>query len=330
MPTDNNPRTVYNQPTVTHTAAGQPRRVGYELEFTGLELAQVSALVETVFSGRRSDESAAAASVSVAGLGDFKIELDWQYLKKKAARDAPGEEQWLDLLSQAATLLVPVEIVCPPLPLSEMQQLDPLTEALRHAGAQGTEDSLIAAYGVHINTEIPQLDAATLFAYARAFGLLQWWLVDAHQVDLARRISPYVDLYPEAYLKRLYALRTPDLKQLLDDYLQDNPSRNRALDLLPLLAEVDAKAVESAVGDSKVSARPAFHYRLPNCQIDKPSWSLAGSWNTWWVVEELAQRPTNLEELGQRFLEMNRPLLGVSRSEWTAYLDQWLHAHGLA
>jgi hypothetical protein len=48
------------------------------------------------------------------------------------------------------------------------------------------------------------------------------------------------------------------------------------------------------------------------------------------VVEELAQRPTDLEELGQRFLEMNRPLLGVSRSEWTAYLDQWLHDRELA
>ncbi len=330
MPPNDNSRTAYNQPTVARTAEGQPRKVGYELEFTGLELLQVSALVETVFSGQRSDESAAATTVNVTGLGNFKIELDWHYLKKKAAWGTPGEKQWLDLLSQAATLLVPVEIVCPPLPLSEMHRLNPLIEALRQAGARGTEDTLIAAYGVHINTEIPQLNGATLFAFVRAFGLLQWWLVDAHQVDLARRISPYVGLYPEAYLKRLFSLRTPDLKQLLNDYLQYNASRNRALDLLPLLAEVDAKAVESAVEDSKVNARPAFHYRLPNCQVDKPSWSLAGTWNTWWVVEELAQRPTDLDTLGQRFLEMDRPLFGVSRSDWTDFMDQWLRDHGLA
>src|SRR6056297_2331242 len=91
MPPNDNSRTAYNQPTVARTAEGQPRKVGYELEFTGLELLQVSALVETVFSGQRSDESAAATTVNVTGLGNFKIELDWHYLKKKAAWGTPGE-----------------------------------------------------------------------------------------------------------------------------------------------------------------------------------------------------------------------------------------------
>lgn len=320
----------YKQPTVTHSAAGKPRRVGFELEFTGLDLPRTITLVETVFGGKRSDESVAAATVKVAGLGVFQIELDWQYLKKKAARETSGEEQWLDLLSQAATLLVPVEIVCPPLAIDSLEQLDPLIETLRCSGARGTEDTLIAAYGVHINTEIPQLDAASLFAFSRAFALLQWWLVDAHRVDLARRISPFVDLYPESYLKHLFAQHSPDLQQLLNGYLEHNASRNRALDLLPLLAEIDSAAVAAAVGDSKVSARPAFHYRLPNCQVDKPGWTLAEGWNTWWVVEELATRSSDLDELALRFLTMDRPLLGVSRSEWTGYLDQWLHDHGLA
>lgn len=320
----------YKQPTVTLTAEGRPRTVGFELEFTGLDLPQTIALVEEVFGGRRHAESVAAASVSVTGLGDFRVELDWHFLKKKAALDTRGEEQWLDLLSQAATLLVPVEVICPPLAMSDLQRLDPLTEALRRSGARGTEDSWIAAYGVHINTRIPCLDAPSLFAYMRAFGLLQWWLVDAHQVDLARRISPYVDLYPEAYLKRLFTLREPDLGQLLRDYLQYNASRNRALDLLPLLAEIDAAAVSSAVADSKISPRPAFHYRLPNCQIDRPGWSLADSWNTWWIVEELAHRLADLDELATCFLAMDRPLLGVSRSAWTAFVDRWLHDHALA
>ena len=39
----------------------------------------------------------------------------------------------------------------------------------------GTEELLIAAYGVHVNTEIPRLDTEALFSYLRAFAVLQWW-----------------------------------------------------------------------------------------------------------------------------------------------------------
>ncbi|MGC9519888.1 MAG: amidoligase family protein, partial [Desulfuromonadaceae bacterium] len=66
-----------------------------------------------------------------------------------------------------------------------------------------------------------------------------------------------------------------------------------------------------------------FHYRLPNCQIDKDNWSLAQSWNTWWVVEELANQPEELEFLKRKFLAMNRPILGVSRSDWTQLIHTW-------
>lgn len=37
-----------------------------------------------------------------------------------------------------------------------------------------------------------------------------------------------------------------------------------------------------------VKARPAYHYRLPNCLIDEPDWRLAREWNTWVAVERLA------------------------------------------
>ena len=321
----------FRLPTVTCNSTGQLRKVGFELEFTGLDLEQTTAIVERVFSSRRSRTSQADAVVEVAGLGTFTIELDWHYLKQKATqkKDRPPQG-WLDLLSQAATLLVPMEVVCPPLAITQLAVLDPLLGELRQAGAMGTEDSVIAAYGVHINAEIPRLDAATLDSYLRAFGLLQWWLVDAHQVDVARRISPYVDLYPENYLKQLFSRHEPDLDTLLQDYLHYNATRNRALDLLPLLAEVAAGEVRRALPDTKIKARPAFHYRLPNCQIDKFDWSLADAWNTWWVVEELARRPNDLDDLCARFLSMDRLLIGVSRNDWTGWIDRWLHDHRLA
>jgi hypothetical protein len=324
-------KSPFRLPTVTCNSEGRPRKVGFELEFTGLDLEQTTAIVERVFSSRHSSKSQADAVVEVAELGTFTIELDWHYLKQKATQKKDqAPHGWLDLLSQAATLLVPMEVVCPPIAMTQLAVLDPLLEELRQAGAMGTEDSVIAAYGVHINAEVPRLDAATLDNFLRAFSLLQWWLVDAHQVDVARRISPYVDLYPENYLKLLFSRHQPDLDTLLQDYLRHNATRNRALDLLPLLAQVAAGQVQRAVPDTKIKARPAFHYRLPNCQIDKPDWSLADAWNTWWVVEELARRPDDLDDLCMQFLSMDRPLIGVSRNNWTGLIDRWLQDHRLA
>jgi hypothetical protein len=321
----------FRLPSVTRTSRGELRKAGFELEFTGLDLIQTARVVETVFSGTRTSESLAACEVQVHGLGTFTIELDWDFLKKKAAGQAPDRAgDWVDLLSQAAILLVPMEVVCPPIALSDLHRLDPLIKALRRAGARGTEDSFIAAYGVHINAEIPRLDAAFVFDYLRSFSLLQWWLMEAHQVDMARRISPYVDLYPEVYLQQLFSQKSPDMTRILTDYLDLNASRNRALDLLPLLSCVDRAMVEHVVADTKIKARPAFHYRMPNCQIDKPGWSLAKPWNIWWVVEELAQRPQDLAILGEHFLSMHRPLIGVSRSDWTLRMDQWVNDHLLA
>lgn len=322
---------LYRLPSVTRTREGTCRKVGFELEFTGLDLEQTTRVVETVLGGTRICESAAACQVDAPELGTFIVELDWDFLKRKAARQTPDRNgDWIDLLSQAATWLVPMEVVCPPIEMTELDRLDPLIDALRDAGAKGTKDSMIAAYGVHINAQVPSLDAEVVLAYLQAFSLLQWWLVDAHQVDLARRISPYVDLYPEAYLQVLFSCDKPDFSQIISDYLIYNASRNRALDLLPLLSCVHADMVQNAVVDPKIKPRPAFHYRLPNCQIDHPDWSLARPWNLWWVVEELAQRPEDLAMLKKRFLSMHRPLIGVNRTDWTIWMDQWLRDHAWA
>lgn len=319
---------VYKLPSITRNYRGDLRRVGFELEFTGLDLAQTTRIVETALNGTLIRESAAACVVNVEELGEFTVEVDWDFLKRRAARQETNQTgDWIDLLSQAATLLVPMEVVCPPIDVLSLHRLDPLVSALQRAGARGTRDSVIAAYGVHINTEIPKMDAAVVFAYLRAFSLLQWWLVAAHQVDMARRISPYVDLYSETYLQGLFSRSSPDLIQIAADYLDHNASRNRALDLLPLLSCVDSDMVQNMASDPKIKARPAFHYRLPNCQVDQSGWSLARPWNLWWVVEELAQRPEDLDMLGKRFLSMHRPLIGVNRNEWTTWMDQWLCDH---
>jgi hypothetical protein len=88
--------------------------------------------------------------------------------------------------------------------------------------------------------------------------------------------------------------------------------------------------VQAVVDDPRIKARPAFHYRLPNCLIDRPGWSLAESWNRWWIIEELARQPAALDDLSARFLDAHRSVVGVSRRQWTEQVQQWLEDHALA
>ncbi|OPL14187.1 MAG: hypothetical protein AVO38_12160 [delta proteobacterium ML8_D] len=318
-------------PPVIAKDDGSPRMVGFELEFSGLTLDQTVDAIQSSLGGDLQAKNEAEQVLYVESLGEFNVELDWDYLKRKAAEAKKHEEggEWIDQLSKAAALLVPVEVVCPPIPITNLKVLDSMVAALRDAGAEGTKESFLAAYGVHINAEIPSLDSATLFSYLRAFVILQWWLVKAHEVNITRKISPYIDLYPEVYLKLVLSKSKPTMNELFSDYLEYNASRNRALDLLPILSEIDEKRVRRIIDDPKIKARPAFHYRLPNCNIEHQDWSLALSWNNWWVVEELSQRPDKLDELSTVFLESDQPIIGIRRNKWVEFIDQWLRNHGL-
>lgn len=321
---------TFKTPPTVKRSDGEPRRVGFELEFTGLTLQQTSEELQQALGGAIRHDSAAEHSLETEDLGTFNIELDWSYLKRKAEKAQSEDEghEWVDILQKAATLVVPMEVVCPPIAIDDLGVLDTMVESLREAGAKGTEDSLIAAFGVHINPEIPSLDATTIDRYLKAFALLQWWLVRAHQVDVSRRLSPYVDLYPEAYLEAVLEASQPDMDQIISTYLEHNATRNRALDMLPMLAEIDGQWVRAAVDDDNIKARPTFHYRLPNCLIEMPGWSLASSWNLWWVVEQLAEDPKNLASLGRELLDSSRLLLGVNRKRWTERMQEWLGDQG--
>ncbi|GAA0683135.1 hypothetical protein GCM10009104_05240 [Marinobacterium maritimum] len=308
---------------------GKQRRVGFELEFTGLTFAQARQHVRQVLKGTEKAKSPVEISFETE-LGEFNLELDWALLKQvsKEYADVDPTPDWLEGLSRAAALVVPIELVCPPIALDRLESLDPVIDALRGAGAQGTEDSFIAALGVHINAELPDTGPTTIQSYLKAYSLLQWWLVDAHNVNIARKVSPYVDLYPEKYIDQLLSQQHAEIDDIFDLYLAYNATRNRALDLLPLLSHIDNQRVQNQANDDRIKPRPALHYRLPNCEIERRDWSLAAEWNNWWVVEQLSGDTDAITELSQRWLSMSRPLLGVNRNEWVKGVDQWLHAHG--
>lgn len=315
----------------TKNAQGNIRRVGFELEFSGVELAEASSAVANALGGTVCAQTVAEHQVDVPDLGPFKVEIDWDFLKRKA-RETAGEDgaEWVDTLGKVAPVLVPVEVVCPPIALNKLDCLAPMVDALRQAGAEGTEASLMAAYGVHINPEIPALEASVVHRYLRAFALLQWWLVTAHDVDPTRRLTPYIDPWPEAYLLDVLTRKAPTIDTLIDSYLEHNPTRNRALDMLPLFAEIDAERVRSVVDDGRIKARPTFHYRLPNCQIEQTDWSLSDSWQRWCLVETLAWDEPALDQLSAEFVDKTRFLIGVSQPEWTERMTQWLTDRGLA
>lgn len=322
---------AFKTPPLTTTEAKEVRRVGFEIEFTGLTIGDATQILQKVFGGELEQKSAVEYVLHTPEYGKFKVELDWEFLKNTAleAKVKDDGHEWVDFLHQLALSVVPLEIVSPPFPIDKLEKLDALIPALRDAGAKGTDDSVVAAFGVHINPELPSLDVQTVHSYLQAFGLLQWWLNEAHDVNLARKISPYIQLYSEDYVELLLDKTYQDMDALIDDYLLHNPSRNRALDMLPLFAFIDEEKVNNAVKDSKVNQRPTFHYRLPDCLIENTNWSFAMSWNIWYLVEALAADTKALDFLSRRFKEMSLPLIGVKRSDWIKEVSQWIKSREL-
>ncbi|BBI49193.1 hypothetical protein HORIV_16140 [Vreelandella olivaria] len=141
------------------------------------------------------------------------------------------------MIGDMVTGLVPTEIVCPPIPWNELEELDALFEALRKHGAKGTDASLLYGFGLHLNPEVERFDVDYLLAMLRAYLLLAGWLRDEIKVDITREMLPHANPFHKAYaLKVLDSRYSPDLDTLIDDYLHHNPTRNRELDMLPLFA----------------------------------------------------------------------------------------------
>lgn len=292
---------------------GDCRRVGIELEMAGIEPADMAAAVTTVLGGTIERKSAFHTRVRDTELGEFNIELDADILKNRGYQKALsevgidlGKGQTRDTLesalSRVAGLVVPLELVGPPVAWTELPRLDQIRLELHRAGARGTQASTFYAFGMQLNIEVASLEADHLLAMLRAFLLKYDWLLERSRVDLSRRISPYIQPYPDDYVAHIldpdYA---PNMDQLIADFLRLTPTRNRPLDMLPLFAHIDRERVMDApVEKDLIKSRPAFHYRLPNCLIDESDWSLALAWNDWIAVERLAADKTELNRTLQQ------------------------------
>lgn len=309
---------------------GQPRRVGVELEMNGLSLDRLAEVVSDALGTHIAAPGRYERRLSGDPAGDWIVELDFRLLKEMGRET--GEPDGLrrsaeDVLHWIAETVVPLELVSPPLPMERLPEVELLIARLREAGARGSSDSPLNAFGLQFNPEIPDARAGTLLAYLRAFLCLHDWLAARADIDLTRRLTAYVDPFPADYVRRVVAAEyRPDLPGLIDDYLFHNPTRNRALDLLPLFLHLDAARVRAVVDDPLVKPRPAFHYRLPDCDIHRPEWSLGPAWRDWIEVERLAADPARLAGCCADFHDfLHRPPLERWLGDWAAEVEaHWL------
>lgn len=318
----------------TEKADGSPRRVGVEIELQGIDIDELADLVARTLGGRKKRVSSAEYEIDVEKHGTYRVEVDFALLKELAREredrvDGGAEtltDYAVDLLGGASTVLVPCEIVSPPIPVGELPvPMDALVVELRRAGAKGTRQSVLFAFGVHLNVEPPDLEAKTITRYLRAFVCLYDWIIEEGQVDVSRQMSPYIKPYGRDYeLLVGNPDYSPDLETLIEDYLAYNPSRDRAMDMLPLFAYLDEQRVHAKVDDPLIKARPAFHYRLANSCIDEDGWSIAHPWNRWAKIEQLAADPNVLAQCARAFVKDRRRVLRSVDRRWTREVSQWL------
>ena len=283
-------RTFFTPPRKTDTQ-GRPRRAGFELEFGNLAVADVARKLRQAFGGDLREDNPFRFTLENGPLGKLRIERDAELLHSTKYREflesldisfdegtvARELEQGVDQLSKK---LIPCEIVTEPLTFEQFPLLNDLVDTLNQLDADGTQAALTNAFGTHINPSAPDLSAPVLCGYLQAFLLLQEWIIDDAGTDFSRRfLTGFIDPFPDPYRARvLNADYQPAIDTLIDDYLHHSPTRNRALDMLPLFSEIDEPRVQAGVNAgerSLIKKRPAFHYRLPDCKLGEKSWSIA-------------------------------------------------------
>lgn len=335
----------FSIPTVTKNSQSGERRAGFEFEVGNVGIEKAATVLHKALGGKIEKISPYEFHILELELGDLKIERDAQLLTSLKYRDwllelgidfSPGSdaervEQEVDRLSR---WLIPCEIVTSPVPFSKLDQLHDLVRALEEVGAEGTHKSLYYAFGLHINPEAPSLEVSTLVAYVQAFLLMADWIIDTSSTDFSRRFfTKYIDPFPDAYAELVLDLNyQPSVAQFIDDYLEHNPTRNRALDMLPIFYELDKERLMKGLPEEQhelIKGRPAFHYRLPDCRVGAEDWSVAQEWNRWALIEQLAEHQDLREELIEKWQEEQNSFALSHKSNWVKTIHRFLEEKSL-
>lgn len=328
-------------PPIGYTPTGEIRRVGVELEFAGIPPHHAAGLVTRLFGGHVHVVSPHRLKVTDSRWGEFVIELDAKYAHpntKVIDKPPKSDTEWdlqrrqlriefhtktRELIGDVVAGLVPTEIACPPIPWNELGELDALFDALREHGAKGTDASLLYGFGLHLNPEVPSLEPESILAHLRAYLLLAAWLRDQIDIDITREVLPHANHFSKAYaIKMLDPAYHPGLDELIADYLEYNPTRNRELDLFPLFAYLRPEYPSQLFANELVKPRPTYHYRLPNAQLSVPEWGVVTEWNRWREVECLAADLGRLDAQAREYLAHHAQ---SPMSRWLDKLRGWMN-----
>ncbi|MBO6584690.1 MAG: amidoligase family protein [Gracilimonas sp.] len=326
----------FKTPPVTKNQKGEERSVGFEFEFTGVEMADAAKMVVDLYGGETEQVSGYEFKVKDSDYGTFSLELDASlFLNKKYegvlksvgldVEKLQNKDKLEDTLREMASTVVPFEIITPPIPFSQLDALNKLVDKLREWKAKGTGSSFFYAFGLHLNPEVPELTAESLLRHLKAYVMLDAWIRQDADIDISRKLTPYINEYEMKYIRHiLQEDYLPDLETLIRDYFEFDNSRNRPLDMLPVFRFLEEELTEELLDEKLTSARPTFHYRLPNCSIQDESWSLGEEWNRWWLVERLAADEQTLNQYSRRFLQMDEKTLFSVKRKWIKLMDRWV------
>lgn len=326
----------FQTPPITTNKAGKERSVGFEFEFTGVEMDQTASILSRLYGGKIEQLSTFEFKVSGTKFGDFGLELDAQLIREKKYEkflqsigielsEFVEQETIEDSLKELASSVVPYEIITPPILLSEMHELTKLVDELRKHKAKGTGSSFVYAFGLHLNPEIPDDSTGLLLNYLRAFVLLDPWIRKDGKVDVSRQITPFINRFENDYLEHILDHKyKPDQTEFIKDYFLFGNNRNRPLDMQPLFMYLNEKLTSKLVEDTLTSSRPAFHYRLPNCSLEDETWTLASEWNRWVLVEKLAGYGDLLKTCCQTYLEMKEETVIRFDRKWVDFTGRWI------
>jgi hypothetical protein len=283
---------------------GSLRRVGVEVEFLGPSVRVAAAALARDLGGVVEPEDAHAIKVRGTRLGNLSVELDLRHIhpSRHPDLDVGLGRRGAEILGALLSPFVPRELITAPNPATQLGEVDKALTSLRSVGARGRGIIFQNSLSLHFNIDPPSLDARTLTAFLKAFLLAGDDLrrqTARGRLRLALALPPD---YPEGYKKRVLAPDYwPSLPDLTADYLAANPTRQRALDLLPVLAYLNEAQVRQTLPREKIGPRPVFHYRLPHAYLSDPDWSILPDWYGWLRVErlaaELGRGEINLREL---------------------------------
>lgn len=313
-------------------ASGAPRRVDIEITFGGLSERAAARCLRDSLGGQIEDGAAHEVCLTDTAIGTVRIHpetgLNGQTITAQSRLGFGPMRR-----------VVPVGLVTEPMRPEVLPVIDELRHALRERGSRNAGDSRFIGFRVHLNPAVAGASVHDILPVARAYALLEEWLHSADPaVDAAQgaaALSQSADPYPCDFVDDLVR-DAPNwsLDAFWCMYLHYNKTRNRGLDLLPLIAHLSPGRLDGlhdCIGT--VSPRAAFHYRLPDCRLDREDWSLAYEWNRWVMVERLADDPhlcARLAKDWQDYRAAGHRLRSGARRDWCNHVEGFLRRHSLA